>query len=284
MIIYAEYYFLENFLMDYIIIKTTIKILNAYVPRHKVFIGSLLGALYSMVYFSQNLIFLYNMVYKIIFILSIVGIVFTYNSIREYGRILCTFYLVNISLSGSVLLITYFIGINQSTVSFTIIFVLFLTGKVNSRFLSDFHNYIKSLHLFKDMQKDITVKIEEDKINFNALLDTGNLLKDPITKDPVMIVDVKNLENILPKELIYVDYSTMDFKKIDYLLEKLGINMKNRFRVIPYKVVGNEKGLLLGFKADYIELEGNKKGNIILGLSNFSEKKGYNAIVNPNML
>lgn len=279
MTIYAEYYFLENLLLDYIIIKTTANILNMHISKHKIFIGSFFGALYSMIYFSQKFIFLYNIVFKIIFIVLIVAIVFSYKNIKEYSRILFTFYMVNIFLCGSVYFIIYFTGISQMTLSLLIIVIF-----ISCNFLKAFYKNLKSFNLFKDTQKDILVNLDNNNISFKALLDTGNLLKDPISKNPVMIVDVKKLEDILPNDLIYIDYSIMDFKKLDYLLSKLNLEIANRFRIIPYKVVGNENGLILGIKADYIEIEGNKKSNIILGLSNFSDKDEYNAIINPNIL
>ncbi|SHJ56736.1 sigma-E processing peptidase SpoIIGA [Tepidibacter formicigenes] len=280
--IYAEYYFLQNLLLDYLIIQTTAKILNCYLSRYKALFGALLGAIYSMFYFIPKLIFLYSIIFKIIFIFIIIGISFNYTNLKQYFKILITFYLVNIFLAGSGFFIVYCTGIDYTIVSLVIIGGLFII--FNSKFLSVFYKYLRSLNIFKEMQKDVLVKIEENILNFRALMDTGNLLKDPITKDPVMIVDVKKLEKILPKELVYIDYSIMDFKKIDYLLSKLSIEISNRFRVIPYKVVGNEKGLILGIKADYIEVEGNKKNNIILGLSNFSQKDEYNAIINPSVL
>ncbi|SHH12221.1 sigma-E processing peptidase SpoIIGA [Tepidibacter thalassicus] len=279
MIVYAEYYFFENLLLDYIMIKTTSKILNLYLVRYKALIGALIGAVYSMFYFIPKFYFLYTIIFKIIFSSLIVLVAFEYKNIKQFLRTLFTFYLVSIFLGGSVFFIEYFIGINNITISL-IITIVFISYKI----LSCFYNDLKSLNIFKDIQKEVCVKIEDNILTFKALLDTGNLLKDPITKDPVMIVDVKELEKILPEELVYIDYSIMDFKKVNYLLSKLSIDISNRFRIIPYKIVGNERGLILGIKADYVEVDGNKKGNIILGLSNFAQNDEYNAIINPNFI
>lgn len=228
--------------------------------------------------------FLYNVLMKVIFCLFIVSISFDYKGIKEYIKILMTFYVVNMFLAGTTFYIVYCSGIDYSIVSLIIIYSLFFI--VNSSFLDRFYKIMKSLNTFKDLKNDVTVKIEGEQVVFSTLMDTGNLLKDPISQNPVMIVDVKKLENILPQELINVDYSVMNLKKVDYLMNKLSDNISSRFRVIPYKVVGNEDGLLIGIKSDYIEIQGHKKGNIILGLSNLNSDdiNAYDAIINPNFI
>lgn len=39
---------------------------------------------------------------------------------------------------------------------------------------------------------EMKVKILEKEINVKAMLDTGNMLKDPITKMPVVVIEKKN--------------------------------------------------------------------------------------------
>ncbi|WFD09144.1 sigma-E processing peptidase SpoIIGA [Tepidibacter hydrothermalis] len=284
MIVYAEYYFLHNLLANYMILKTTSRIVNNNFSKYRAFTGGFIGALYCMVYFIPSLMFLYNILMKIIFALFIVFISFEYKGIKEYLKILMTFYIVNIFLAGSIFYIVYCTGIGYSKVSLVLIYAIYFI--VSSGFFNNFHKIIKMLNVFKDLKNDITVKIEDRKVVFNTLMDTGNLLKDPVSQDPVMIVDVKKLEDVLPQELVYIDYSVMNFKKVDYLMSKLSKTISSRFRVIPYKVVGNEDGLLIGIKADYIEIQGHKKGNIILGLSNLNsdDMNEYDAIINPNFI
>ncbi|CAH2212756.1 sigma-E processing peptidase SpoIIGA [Tepidibacter aestuarii] len=284
MIVYAEYYFLHNLLANYMILKTTSRIVNNNFSKYRAFAGGFIGALYCMVYFIPSLMFLYNILMKIVFALFIVFIGFEYKGIKEYLKLLMVFYIVNMFLAGSTMYIIYCSGIDYTVVSWVLISFIFFIA--NSGLFDRFYKIIKSLNVFKDLKNDITVKIENKQVVFNTLMDTGNLLKDPVSQNPVMIVDVKKLEDVLPQELVYVDYSVMNLKKVDYLMSKLSDTISSRFRVIPYKVVGNEDGLLIGIKADYIEIQGHKKGNIILGLSNLSsdDMNAYDAIINPNFI
>ena len=48
----------------------------------------------------------------------------------------------------------------------------------------------------------VELKICDKNVQTEALVDTGNQLTDPITKDPVMVIEHKRLVDILPQELI----------------------------------------------------------------------------------
>ena len=60
--------------------------------------------------------------------------------------------------------------------------------------------------------------------------------------------------------------------------------LSSRVRLIPYKHAGSNSGsIILGIKADYIEIDKNKISNVVIGLSNFDDSE-YDAILNPNIL
>src|SRR5699024_6463792 len=49
---------------------------------------------------------------------------------------------------------------------------------------------------------EVEIKINDKKINTKVMLDTGNMLKDPISNNPVVLIEKKILYDILPKELL----------------------------------------------------------------------------------
>lgn len=100
---------------------------------------------------------------------------------------------------------------------------------------------------------------------FRALIDTGNTLKDPVSKDPVSVMDkavVKRLtEGKLPEQLRY----------------------------IPYHSIGKKEGIMPAFRLDRIQIirDGNKI-NVEHPLVAISEEKlgseNYQMIINPDIL
>ena len=108
------------------------------------------------------------------------------------------------------------------------------------------------------IQKLYLIKIHYDdrKVDVEVLLDTGNKMYDPITKHPVIIVEYKMLKELLPKEISEI-YSKKDNDIMSVVQEVGGLEFGTRIRLIPYHSLGNPNGILLGFKADGVYVEGD---------------------------
>lgn len=117
-------------------------------------------------------------------------------------------------------------------------------------------------HLRKqDMFCDIEVYFHNKKVLLKGMLDTGNMLKEPITGIPVIVAQSKELINILPESLL-----ANTEKIINGEIE--GGKLITRLKVIPFTSLGKQNGLLLGFKPDNI--------NILFG---DDEKKNISGII-----
>ena len=162
------------------------------------------------------------------------------------------------------------------TISFFII-CSYISCKLLKKIVNDF----RLLKHIDDITKKIRIKILDKNIECIALLDSGNLLQDPISKSDVVIIKASLLENFLPENY---NFEKMDMSDIQSLTECLEPNLSSRVRIIPYKHVGdNNAGMILGIKADYLDIDNKKISNIILGISNF-EDEGYSVILNPRIL
>lgn len=274
---YVEYYAIENLLINYIIISCTSILTKNYNTKKKKWIGSFIGMIYSLIYLAPNMDLLFTLPAKVITILIITMITFSYRDAREYIRILLIFYFVNIFIAGSSFFIIYFTGISHITISL-IIFTTFISGVILKYIFRD----IKELKYMKDMKKNIDVSINNQRFEFDALLDSGNLLKDPISKDEVIVIKASKLKGIIPDEFLDIDYSGISMEDINKFIDKLDKEVSSRIRLIPFKHI-NDSSLIIGIKADYIKVDERKISNIVLGLSNLKEEE-YSAILNPQLL
>jgi stage II sporulation protein GA (sporulation sigma-E factor processing peptidase) len=68
----------------------------------------------------------------------------------------------------------------------------------------------------------LIIKLEEKMLEVDALIDTGNLVKDPMNMNPVIFLKKNIAENILPRAII-------DLTDID----SLSMGYKKRIRLIP---------------------------------------------------
>lgn len=98
-------------------------------------------------------------------------------------------------------------------------------------------------------KKDILCNVKIANKSISSIVDSGSFLRDPITKEPVIIIEQKKLEGIIPSYILENTINIINGKQ-----EELG-EYASKLRVIPFKSLGRDNGLLLGIKMDSIEIE-----------------------------
>lgn len=83
-----------------------------------------------------------------------------------------------------------------------------------------------------------------------ALLDTGNTLTDPLTKTPVILVELEVFKPYLPPELLIV-LEQLQKGNLASVWD-LPTGWEGRFRVVPFHGVGKNDGMLIGFRPDQV--------------------------------
>ncbi|MGL5695108.1 MAG: sigma-E processing peptidase SpoIIGA, partial [Peptostreptococcaceae bacterium] len=215
----------------------------------------------------------------IIFIGIITLISFKYSNKSEYIRIVIIFYLVNIFICGSTYFIIYFTGISHLKISF-----LIACAYVSCKLLQYIYRDIKAIKHLNEFSKNIKISLLNNICECNALLDSGNFLKDPISKNDVVIIKSCILELLMPENKFNFVYDDVGAVKVDEIINNLDDDLSARVRMIPYKHAGSDKAsMILGFKIDYLEVDEKKIGNVIIGISNFKDEQ-YSAILNPIIL
>ena len=131
----------------------------------------------------------------------------------------------------------------------------------------------------------IRIKLNGKEIETKAMIDTGNLAKEPITNTPVVIVESSLLEKVLPKEILNsidnILAGKLDGVKEEYI---------SRLRCIPFSSLGKQNGMLLGIKADEIVVEKEEESkiskNVIIGVYERSlTKRGeYRALIGLELI
>ena len=273
---YLDLYIIENLLINYIIIScTSILTKNANSYKRKI-IGAVVGTIYCVMYLFPRFYLLYTLPSKIIVIIIIGLISFIYTDRNEFIRILTIFFLVNFFICGSTYFIIYFTGIEHIKISFIIISVY-----ISCIILKKIYSDITFINHIKEFTKEVTISFLGEDFKCIALLDSGNLLKDPLSKSDVVMVNSYLLKKYLPENY---NYEYVDVILAEEIINNLSEDISSRVRLIPYNhATSNKTSMILGFKADYLQIDNKKIGNIVLGISNF-EDDNYNAILNPSIL
>ena len=136
----------------------------------------------------------------------------------------------------------------------------------------------------KDMNCNLKIQIEDKEAFIKAIIDTGNFLKEPITKTPVIVVEKEALKNIIP------EYITNNLERI-IKGEDVDIHeYASRIRIIPFNSLGKQNGILLGIKGDLLIVNLEEKdvyiNNFIIGIyeGNLSKTGKYQALIGLEIL
>lgn len=295
MTIYVDVIFLENLIINYIILYTTAIIAKIKLKYLKILFGSLIGAIYSIIYYILNITIYSNFVVKIVLSVIIIYISFTPKDIKNLFKQVLYFYLVSFVFAGAALGIIYMVNSQNINIQngvligdYTIITILI--GIIIAYIITVFtFKLIKSKISKKDLVCAISIKIKGEKVETKAMVDTGNLLREPITGTAVVVMEHTLFYNVIPKEILN-NIENILGGDLSQIPENIRNEYISKLKVIPFSSLGKQNGMLLGIKADCIEInykdEIIKKDNIIIGIYNKSlTKRGeYRSLIGIDFL
>ena len=107
MTIYIDIVLVENIIMNYIILFATATILKIRIKHIRIFIASLLGAIYSVIAYMGILKLYSSIVMKILLSILIVYIAFNPQSLKKMWKNLVIFYLTSFVFGGVAFALIY---------------------------------------------------------------------------------------------------------------------------------------------------------------------------------
>lgn len=106
----------------------------------------------------------------------------------------------------------------------------------------------------------LTLHLGGRELSIKALRDTGNTLRDPATGQTVLVADWQTLARLLPEEAL----TQSRFQDPAALLETLSARYPAcRFRLVPYRAVGVESGLLLALRCGVCEPKKHRRDALV---------------------
>ena len=116
----------------------------------------------------------------------------------------------------------------------------------------------------KSLLCDIEIFNNGNIKKIKTMIDTGNLLKEPISKTDVVIVEKESLKNIISKDIL---------DNLQAILQGEWLESENlhsyKLKLIPFSSLGNDNGLLIGFKPDYIKIYSEEecvRNDVLIGI------------------
>jgi len=135
----------------------------------------------------------------------------------------------------------------------------------------------------------VDIDFGADRVSVQALIDTGNRLRDPASRNPVIIVEYGAIESALPCEVREALARPGD----DFMAQAravAGSTWSSRFRAVPYSSVGRDKGMMVGFRPDRVRVaDGGRtittsRAVVCVHTSTLCPGGNYRALLNPDIL
>ena len=295
MTVYLDIIFLENFILNCIILYAVSLVIKEKAGCIKLIIASLIGASYVIIYYLINFQSKWNLIFKIILSVVMVYISFMPKSFKEFIKQITFFYLVSFVFGGASLGVIYMVNAGKISIRNGIIVgnytlkTIFIGVILAFTIITVAFKFVKNRISKKDLFCNIKIIINQSKINVKAVIDTGNFLKEPITNIPVIVVEKDILKNFVPKEILENIENILggDLKNIP---ENIQNEYMSKLKVIPFSSLGKQNGMLLGIKADgvVVELDNEEKyvEKVILGIytKKLSKKDEYNALLGIDVI
>lgn len=299
--IYLDIVILENIVINYLILLVTSRFSKNRTSSLRLFLGSVAGTAYLVLMILLPDTQVYATLFsKFLLSVAMVAIAFNFRKISAFVKTLALFYATTFIFAGAAFALMFFSkdwGIVRNGVLITPL--TFIDAKLTELLLAVavaliifrvVWDTVQSKFVKEKLLVDISIAVENKSIELSALVDTGNSLHDPLTNLPVVVVEFSAIRDLLPDDIksIFERNCENDLDSVTATISSS--DWFSRFRLIPFKSLGRENGMMIGFRPDYIEIgaDDGKKDirDVIVGIYNrtLSANDQYRALMNPELI
>ncbi|MFS0654197.1 sigma-E processing peptidase SpoIIGA [Bacillus sp. 179-C3.3 HS] len=300
MVIYLDVIWLLNFCFDLLLLLLTAFILKRQVKKRRYILGALIGSSIVLLLFTPFALFVSHPLGKLLFSVFIVLATFGFQRFRTFFQHLFTFYFVTFLMGGGMMGVHSFLQTNtviqdglflsqNDGFGDPISWLFVLTGFPAIWLFSK--KRLGEVGIKKrqfDEQVMVDIHINGETIRLKGLVDSGNQLYDPITKTPVMIVQLEQLSSVCGEPFLALMKQCHPVEVLQKLDEQFPL--LDRLRLVPYRAVGHDHGFLLCLKPDAVVIYSKKqmiqpsKCFVGMSLSGLSADQEFQSIIHPDML
>lgn len=278
MVYYVEYVFAENFLIDFILLFVTGRLVKQIIVYKRLIAASLIGAFYVILTAYIGKDFMTYFIVKLSVSVLMIMVAFDTKGILVNIRVILCFYITSLIMVG-IITALYYLTYDRLTVN-AIVLSCFLGYAALHFFFKEVKGRIKKSNYIRY----VTINMGNKNKTLKAFIDTGNELTDPMTGKPVIVVSIESIKNILGDELYYNILSFYNNKESNYeklLIENSNINLK----IIRYNTISSKNELMVCLTPDEITIKGNKEDiltvDALIGIypNRISKKEDYDALL-----
>lgn len=280
-VIYIDTLFLLNFMVDYLLLLGAARLAGEPLRRIRFFLGAVLGGGYAVAIFLPGFGFMTHPLVRLS--AAVLMVLMAYGGSRRLLRQAVIFFALSCAFGGGVLAIGL-LGRQGLSLSGGVIY----SGMdLKIVLLSAAGCYAALTLLFQGVGKHtsftgeivpVRLILGKRSAQFMALVDTGNTLSDPVNGWPVMVAEGMCVASLFPLDRQPTPELLRDPARAMVCLGEG--ELTGRLRLLPYRTVGVEQGILLAMRTDEVWISGEKQELLVaLSPTPVSDGGGYRALV-----
>ena len=275
MIVYADILFVVNLIVDYFLLKITLKILKTSPKTWRMVLSAVTGALFSFYIFLPPSAFIIEILVHLLMSVVMTLVCIGFRSLKFFARAIVTLFVVTCGYGGIMTALWQAFKpkgmiINNSVVYFNISPVVLVGTTVLGYFLYMIFSKVFALSSKEAQRCNITLYALGKSVGVAAIIDTGNSITDVMSNSEIIIGD---------KAVGIALFGNLEVAKNPLLA--------TRYRTVPCDTVSG-KGILEGFRCDFCHIYLKERSltllNPILAISKTPIKEDYSVILNPKIL
>ena len=281
-VIYVDTLFLLNAVIDYLLLLSAARLAGEPLRRLRFALAAALGGGYAVALFVPGLGFLSDPLCRLAS--ALLMLLTAYGGGRRLLRQGLLFLLLTCALGGGVVAIgllgqgglTRGGGVFYSALD---IKTVLLSAAVCYGVLTLVFRRLAAHSALAGELVSVRLTLLGRQVELTALVDTGNTLTDPASGWPVMVAEGESLAGLFPREH---RPGPEDLRDPAGGMARLGTGeWRGRFRLLPYRSVGTDRGLLLAVRLDGAAMEGREQGPVLVALSPnpVSDGGGYRILI-----
>lgn len=255
--LYVDVLFLVNFMMDYILLLLLKKMLSCSATHGTVFLGGLVGSLFTCIVVILPIP--YPAVKFVLFHMFVntcmIRVGLRIKTVRSFVKALILLYIGGFLMGGIMEYFSQYVRVGSLFLLVAIVAYYMVLG---------IWNFISKVQRWNQSHYQVDLYLQDKRYSVRGLLDTGNSLTDPISGQPISVLERKLAEKLLEEKE-----------------EKF-------FRYIPYRTIGKAEGVMPVFRVDRMCVHRDTDCWVetpLLGISEeeVSAEGAYELILNPNL-
>lgn len=266
--VYVDVLFAVNLAINYLLLLSTARFCGVYVRRRRIAAGAAFGALCAVpLYFASPGVPL-SLLIKLCLCAAVTAVVFGKQGRGVFLRLCLSFTVISFVFAGGTAALAWIGGTGGVSVSGGVPYFRISLGMLAAAAVLAYAILAltgSARGSARQKSADIVIRMGGRSVRLRALSDSGNMLREPISGKPVIVVPAAAAASLFTgaEAQILAEAGAAD---VFDAYSRLTAAHAGRFRLAPYKTAGGS-GMMIVLRPDAVTVDGRRTDKYLVGIS-----------------